>query len=125
MNQDDLIGISITIIQVFVPCIGVSIAYFVAGKDKTIIERIIKSSHGMLFAIAYVYAMIAQNHTSMGDTGGWLPPFHIMMAIGFVSILLSTAEYVKATWHFLQLILVPSALLVWVAGYLAIIHDSI
>ena len=125
MNQDLLIGIFITIIQVFVPCIGVSIAYFAAGKNKSMFARVIKSSHGLIFAIAYIYALVVQDFTTMGNTGGWLPPFHILMVTGFVSILLSTAEYVKPTWHFLQLILVPSALLIWVAGYLTIIHDSI
>jgi ethanolamine utilization microcompartment shell protein EutS len=125
MSQDTIIGIIITIIQVFIPCVGVSIAYFIAGKNKSIFTRLIKSSHGIIFVIAYGYAMVAQNFTVMGNTGGWLPPFHTLMIIGFVSILLSGAEYVKPAWHLLQLILIPSALLIWLAGYLTIIHDSI
>lgn len=125
MDQDTIIGIIITIIQVFIPCVGVSIAYFVAGKNKSTMARLIKSSHGLIFVVAYIYALIAHDYTAMGNTGGWLLPFHTLMVIGFVSILLSIAEYVKPAWHLLQLILIPSALLIWVAGYLSIIHDSI
>jgi len=124
MDQTEIIGLIITMIQIYIPCLGVSIAYFIAGKNRSMIERIVKSSHGLLFVVAYTYAMIAQNYTAMGDTGYWLPPFHVLMVVGFVSILLSAAKYVKPAWYFLYLIEVPIALMIWIAGYLSIIHDS-
>lgn len=69
MDETEIIGLIITLFQVVVPCLGVSIAYYIAGSDKPATVRVLKSSHGLIFVIAYSYAMIAHKFTAMGEYG--------------------------------------------------------
>jgi hypothetical protein len=125
MLNDYIIGFAITFFQIILPCVGVSIAYYIAGRKHLQSRRILKSMHGVVFVLAYGYAVLASQYTSMGDVEYWLVPFYLILTIGGISIVWSLVNYIRPAWHFLLVIEIPVALMIWLAGYLAIIHDSI
>lgn len=122
---DRILGCVINILVVVIPCLGLSVAYFLAGHEKPLHIRVLKSSHGALLLIAFVYAHRASRMTSIGDYGYWMIPLTLLVILAAASAILSLFSYINWRWHFLYLIGVPIGFLVWLTGLLMIGHDSI
>lgn len=74
--EEIIYQIIIFIILIILPT-GISIAYFIAGKSKSIPTRIIKTSHGIILAIAYLFSGYASEYTRTSDPKPWDTAFHI------------------------------------------------
>jgi hypothetical protein len=96
---------------------SISIAYFIGGKSKSIPTRIIKSSHGIILVIAYLFSEYASQYTRTSDPEPWDTAFHIIIAIAIISAISSFFGYVKWKWqNFICLIEGPIAFLIWFTG---------
>jgi len=112
--------------MIVVPCAGISIAYFMAGKSKPVTIRIMKSSHGLMIVAAYYFSMFTSKYTvPPGNPKPWEITFEVLLALAGISAVLSLIKYIDWKWHFLYLIVGPIGCLVWLAGSLTIWHDSL
>lgn len=123
--MENLIGHIFSNLVVVIPCSGLSYAYFYAGREKSYFSRVIKSAHGILFIIAYCYALIATNYTSAGQVGNWGIPYHVIWILAIISVILSFVKYVNWKWHILYLLGLPIGFCIWLWGSMVIWHDSL
>ena len=102
-----------------------SLIYFKYGKEEKLILRIIKSSHGILVSIAYIYAvLIAQCPLIEISTPVIAIYFSFFLLAGF-SVIFSLFDYIDWRFHLLYLIEVPLSAVVFMWGLLWMSHDSI
>jgi hypothetical protein len=121
---DFIISQLIASLIVYIPCIGISIAYFMAGKSKTLPNRVFKSSHGILIIIAFIFSSNAANFTTNGNLEPWMSIFNIILLLAGMSAVFSLFNYINFKWHFLYIIEALIGFIVWGLGIMALAHDS-
>ena len=81
---------------------AISAVYFVSGLHQPTATRVLKSSHGVLFACT-MYPLVAR-HVPVLSLGGWLAyPFWIFLLLGIAATAYSLFGYAKRwSLHFLH-----------------------
>lgn len=90
-------------------------------------RSIIKSAHGLMIVVAYVYAVIVSEFTGLGSPNHYYWPFFILIAIGLISAGYSfTGLKGKKKWvHLMHFGTFFCTLLVLAGGSMGIAHDWI
>ena len=106
--------------------LAISLSYFLLGKGTPLKKRILKSSHGILFVCALVYAAIASKYTHFGYEGWLNYPFYIFLILGISAVIYSLWGMLKVWYyHLVHVFTLSYGVLVGLYGGLALAHDSL
>lgn len=86
----------------------------------------LKSAHGVLILLAFVYAVVICEYTEFGPPLKVYVPMYILLLAGLASMTFSLKAFHGKKWvHIIHGLSLSSALLIWFVGSMAIAHDWI
>lgn len=89
-------------------------------------RSILKSSHGVLILLAFVYAVVICEYTEINPPQSVSIPMYILLAAGLVSMLFSFTAFKNKGWvHIIHVFSFLSAFFVLAIGSMAIDHQWI
>lgn len=100
--------------------------FFVSTLYWFLSYSFLKSAHGILIILAFVYALVVCEYTEFGPPLKVYVPMYIFLIAGLASVAFSFKAFNGKSWvHIIHGFSLLSAFLIWLVGSMAISHDWI
>jgi hypothetical protein len=104
----------------------VSLCYYLSTRTHFMLQRLLWSSHGAVLLLAFAYAVAVSPWSINGNWAVFIWPYWVLLIIFVLSAVYSLISFKgHHAIHLLQLLQVPSALMIWFTGTMTITHDWI
>lgn len=109
-------------ITLFFPVIA-AVAYYVKAPGSDAKQRVSFILHSIALMLAAVYAVLVAPWSG-GQSEIFIWPFYFLLIAFLVGLIYTLRQYTgPRDLHFFQLLQIPSAVWVWLAGTMTITHD--
>jgi hypothetical protein len=103
-----------------------SLCYFLSSRTYFMWQRLLWSAHGFILLLAFAYAVAISPWTAHGNWRGLVWPYWGLSGLFVISVVYSLIAFQgHRAIHLLQLLQLPSALLIWFIGGMTISHEWI
>lgn len=104
--------------------VGYTVFNFCQHPLLVLISFILKSAHGVLILLAFVYAVVICEYTAFGPPLKVYVLMYILLLAGVASMIFSLKAFHGIKWmHIIHGLSLSSALLIWFVDSMAIAHD--
>lgn len=101
-----------------------SITYYSLSPESRFGRRMLDAAHGILLVFAFAYAVAVSPYSTYQNAQSWIWPFWMLLGLFVVAVVHTLLRFRGNHWiHVVQLLLLPSAFLLWLVGTMTITHD--